>query len=729
MPPRRTTYESGRIGMVNIPSVDFSQYKAQANLFSDINKRLDTLTAYAIERGAEEAQSRAASNFLKEFEQNPSYVEDFLNANEQERERILTSDDDTLYGQKTRQLGLDVIENALTNDAISSMRINKSLALNSNENPEEFLQSLDAITEEMLEPLAAYPERYLSARKLLKEQAQESYADFLQQTLDRQEAVALAAYTDETKNVTLPIPIEGDVYGSRTQYKGNYLAKGYSINASQETLNKAMTNIDTAFNTSASNISTSIANLTDKSPNKFANRAMLLEAIRTRNSDGKFDELVGSMTKGNTLYNEKDLSTLYKFRNMLENFTEDDISNLIDGVVLAQFEQNDQVIQIQKNNETRLTTNAVNNYESLLLLQTNNNAEDIEKAGFSSGEELNTQVALAKEELLSRPGGAKLVNDTNKEVLDSSTRVSTVGVVDELKFALPRFDSGAVDRIQELKKIQRTNGFLTIEDLNGQGFNDLDLPTGVSKLTISSKDFVTLQTTAETEDNDDFKVVKRTIAGMVNNPTLTASLENYSYRPDDINFRQSFQTNDNAKAAYELYQTLVNRARILFDQDQLTDDALNAMVLDLGNTTLNNRTGLARTNISALISQNNELVTTSINDMRLSEDVRSKLSSYEKPFVIRFDLYDEDSFPSVYDLSDLVGGLKTVDDVDASLSKLVRLESDLRKVTDIKKEKDQFNITNFKGYTKTIENLDKLKKSLLAHKEFLLGYDIYSGVK
>lgn len=729
MPPRRTTYESGRIGMVNIPSVDFSQYKAQANLFSDINKRLDTLTAYAIERGTEEAQSRAASNFLKEFEQNPNYVEDFLNANEQERQRILTSDDDTLYGQKTRQLGLDVIENALTNDAISSMKINKSLALNSNESPEEFLQSLDAITEEMLEPLAAYPERYLSARKLLKEQAQESYADFLQQTLDRQEAVALAAYTDETKNVTLPIPIEGDVYGSRTQYKGNYLAKGYSINANQETLNKAMTNIDTAFNTSASNISTSIANLTDKSPNKFANRAMLLEAIRTRNSDGKFDELLGSMTKGNTLYNEKDLSTLYKFRNMLENFTEDDISNLIDQVVLAQFEQNDQVIQIQKDNETRLTNNAVDTYEYLLLLQTNNNAEDIEKAGFSNGEELNDQVTLAKEELLSRPGGAKLVNDTNKEVLDSSTRVSTVGVVDELKFALPRFDSGAVDRIQELKKIQRTQGFLTIEDLNGQGFNDLDLPTGVSKLTISSKDFVTLQTTAETEDNDDFKVVKRTIAGMVNNPTLTASLENYSYKPDDINFRQSFQNNNEAKAAYELYQTLVNRARLLFDQGQLNDDALNAMVLDLGNTTLNNRTGLTRTNISALISQNNELVTTSINDMRLSEDVRSKLSSYEKPFVIRFDLYDEDSFPSVYDLSDLVGGLKTVDDVDASLSKLVRLESDLRRVANIKKEKDQFNITNFKGYNPTIENLVELKESLLAHKEFLLGYDIYSGVK
>lgn len=729
MPPRRTTYESGRIGMVNIPSVDFSQYKAQANLFSDINKRLDTLTAYAIERGTEEAQSRAASNFLKEFEQNPNYVEDFLNANEQERQRILTSDDDTLYGQKTRQLGLDVIENALTNDAISSMKINKSLALNSNESPEEFLQSLDAITEEMLEPLAAYPERYLSARKLLKEQAQESYADFLQQTLDRQEAVALAAYTDETKNVTLPIPIEGDVYGSRTQYKGNYLAKGYSINANQETLNKAMTNIDTAFNTSASNISTSIANLTDKSPNKFANRAMLLEAIRTRNSDGKFDELLGSMTKGNTLYNEKDLSTLYKFRNMLENLTEDDISNLIDQVVLAQFEQNDQVIQIQKDNETRLTNNAVDTYEYLLLLQTNNNAEDIEKAGFSNGEELNDQVTLAKEELLSRPGGAKLVNDTNKEVLDSSTRVSTVGVVDELKFALPRFDSGAVDRIQELKKIQRTQGFLTIEDLNGQGFNDLDLPTGVSKLTISSKDFVTLQTTAETEDNDDFKVVKRTIAGMVNNPTLTASLENYSYKPDDINFRQSFQNNNEAKAAYELYQTLVNRARLLFDQGQLNDDALNAMVLDLGNTTLNNRTGLTRTNISALISQNNELVTTSINDMRLSEDVRSKLSSYEKPFVIRFDLYDEDSFPSVYDLSDLVGGLKTVDDVDASLSKLVRLESDLRRVANIKKEKDQFNITNFKGYNPTIENLVELKESLLAHKEFLLGYDIYSGVK
>tara|TARA_R100001460_G_scaffold13310_1_gene30130 strand:- start:4041 stop:6236 length:2196 start_codon:yes stop_codon:yes gene_type:complete len=726
MAPRRTTFESGTIGMIDIPSIEFGQFRGQANIFSDLETKLDAITSFAIERGAEDAQQRAATDFLQAFEQNPNYVDEFLKATSAEKEKILTSGDKTLYGSKTKQLGLDVIENALTTDAIASIKLNKEIAISDNDvQPEEFLQNLDVITEEMTNPLLAYPERYLSSRRLIKEQAQEAYVEFIKKRIERDAAIAAEGYIRESENIVVPIDFENDPYNKLEEYKNTITMQGFSINASPDQIKVAKENIESSFQINAQNISRSVASMTDISSKKYENRALLYRAITTRNRDGEFDKYIDSLTIGNNLYTEKDLTDLYKFRNMLQSFSNEDVSLLISDIVGKEFENNDAILENEKTRKETQITNAVDEYELLNQLSTKT-IEEIQQNGYENVTELQNKIDESRNNILALPGGSKALNDADKEIRNAISRISTANIVEEIKYALPRFMGGSVDRINKLKQAQKDQGYISKANLNELGFNDLDLPPNLDRFTINSGDFTTLLSEADTEDKDDFLGYKQQIAAMVNNPTLTAALENYKYQPDDINFRMNFQNADEGKKAYELYNTLINQARILYKDNKLTPDVLKNMSYKVGNQSLNNNTLIEKTQISAFATKNRrEYVPNAKNDKNVSADIIAALDTYEIPFVIRFDLIDNDRIARAYDLSNIVGSVNTLDEVRIAKETIRNLEYDIRILKDQKKS-DVVIALGIESTSQMLDNLEQIKDNLTRHESFLMGYDMYT---
>jgi len=452
---------------------------------------------------------------------------------------------------------------------------------------------------------------------------------------------------------------------------------------------------------------------------------LLYRAITTRNRDGEFDKYIDSLTIGNNLYTEKDLTDLYKFRNMLQSFSNEDVSLLISDIVGKEFENNDAILENEKTRKETQITNAVDEYELLNQLSTKT-IEEIQQNGYENVTELQNKIDESRNNILALPGGSKALNDADKEIRNAISRISTANIVEEIKYALPRFMGGSVDRINKLKQAQKDQGYISKANLNELGFNDLDLPPNLDRFTINSGDFTTLLSEADTEDKDDFLGYKQQIAAMVNNPTLTAALENYKYQPDDINFRMNFQNADEGKKAYELYNTLINQARILYKDNKLTPDVLKNMSYKVGNQSLNNNTLIEKTQISAFATKNRrEYVPNAKNDKNVSADIIAALDTYEIPFVIRFDLIDNDRIARAYDLSNIVGSVNTLDEVRIAKETIRNLEYDIRILKDQKKS-DVVIALGIESTSQMLDNLEQIKDNLTRHESFLMGYDMYT---
>lgn len=112
MAPRRR-YEGGKIGLVNIPNIGFEQYRATASLADELNRRLDTVKSFALERGQAAALERA-----REYaSSNPLTIGEVENAS---REEIFT-DTETLYGQEVQRLQIAAFNKDLKTTAINTI--------------------------------------------------------------------------------------------------------------------------------------------------------------------------------------------------------------------------------------------------------------------------------------------------------------------------------------------------------------------------------------------------------------------------------------------------------------------------------------------------------------------------------------------------------------------------------------------------------------------------------
>ena len=98
MAPRKT-FEGGLVGGINIPSIGFEQYKAQASMFSDLETRLNTITKFALQKGTEAALDRA-EDFVAS---NPLTYNKVVDLSKEEKEDLIPSKNNA-YAKKVREL-------------------------------------------------------------------------------------------------------------------------------------------------------------------------------------------------------------------------------------------------------------------------------------------------------------------------------------------------------------------------------------------------------------------------------------------------------------------------------------------------------------------------------------------------------------------------------------------------------------------------------------------------
>ena len=98
MAPRKT-FEGGLVGGINIPSIGFEQYRAQASMFSDLETRLNTITKFALQKGTEAALDRA-EDFVAS---NPLTYNKVVDLSKEEKEDLIPSKNNA-YAKKVREL-------------------------------------------------------------------------------------------------------------------------------------------------------------------------------------------------------------------------------------------------------------------------------------------------------------------------------------------------------------------------------------------------------------------------------------------------------------------------------------------------------------------------------------------------------------------------------------------------------------------------------------------------
>ena len=156
MPPRRTTYQSGRVGMVNIPNVDFPQYKAQAGVFSDLERRLNTVTDFAIKAGTAEAESRAMRNMITDPEVSNLGLESLQGMTPDELNKMIGSPSGNAYFRKTREVGLSTILSNINSSFNTQINETYDTARGNQETPEEFYKSIKAIKDGTVDSLLEF---------------------------------------------------------------------------------------------------------------------------------------------------------------------------------------------------------------------------------------------------------------------------------------------------------------------------------------------------------------------------------------------------------------------------------------------------------------------------------------------------------------------------------------------------------------------------------------------
>ena len=107
MARRRTQYQGGQIAQASVDA-DFVQLRESANMFSSLNKKLNSMTQFAIARGAEQAESRAIRNVLTDPAVTDVNLEKLQTMSDEDRGKFF-GDGGNAYVKKTREIGTSIL--------------------------------------------------------------------------------------------------------------------------------------------------------------------------------------------------------------------------------------------------------------------------------------------------------------------------------------------------------------------------------------------------------------------------------------------------------------------------------------------------------------------------------------------------------------------------------------------------------------------------------------------
>lgn len=174
----RVTYRR-QVNPISFPNVEFSQYPAQAEMFKEINQRIDTIKNFAIEAGTEEAIEKGRALGLT----NPINIADFLNADPVTREKFLstgnTALDKAFDATRINILTTDIETNSLTQLNDLTRTANSLIGTDAEATPESFAALMYGVIDGSVEALQGDPEAAISLYSSLTTKANALYKSYL----------------------------------------------------------------------------------------------------------------------------------------------------------------------------------------------------------------------------------------------------------------------------------------------------------------------------------------------------------------------------------------------------------------------------------------------------------------------------------------------------------------------------------------------------------------------
>ena len=191
---------------VGVPSVEFPQFSQQAEMFSEVGKRIDAIKDFVIERGSDEAVKRGKAFGVA----NPVNVADFLNADPVTKEKFLST------GTTAFDKAVDAVRiNLLTTDieAASTAQINELLttakeAIGTPNEPsaDSMAALLFGIADGAKDALASDPESALTVYSSLATTANAAYKSYLDDVYDNGVAQLKATAAADAQELIVSIP-------------------------------------------------------------------------------------------------------------------------------------------------------------------------------------------------------------------------------------------------------------------------------------------------------------------------------------------------------------------------------------------------------------------------------------------------------------------------------------------------------------------------------------------
>jgi len=716
MPPRRTTYQSGRVGMVNIPNVDFSQYKAQASVFSDLGSRLDALTSFAIERGSEEAAIRAERDFLQTIEDNPEFVSNFIQASEEERTDYLGNDSFTVYGKKTRKLGIDLIANVLNTEGKLAIKRDMVLADQTDMDPDEFLQRITALGDGIAQPLQnVAPDKYLSTRQDLQGVVGEVYLDYLGKFRDKRTAEETARLSQYTEDAVIAIPMEGDIALNLDNEINRVTQEGLTAGLSDEDIESNVNNLRGNWNKGIKNISISIA----KSANNRNARMALLEAVFNKD----IDSFISNIQAGDNAYNEAELRQLYQLRNVVEQLEETEAKTLVTDVIQGFFESADKAKNFEAQQNKNTITAFTNEYS---ILSNAIEENDYSQIPYDTPNDVLNRINEIETILSSTTEGVDALNNVQTDIRQTAKN-STPGIVDYLTNTIDINTSVTEDNLNTLIKRNREQGFLYRKDFADAGLSidsvqfprssttedngDINQKPGdYDVFTIKEKDFTTLKTNLERSRKGNMPNYAERIARMINDPKMISSLQGVSFQDDFLSI--DYFTGVDTQSNYQLFQDIMSQLKLAMTSPTFNEEEFFATVPPMIATTYyNNRIAPERTTLMSSIFVSNVMNSQVFlrdqgvrsNLINLAGYTEEQLNSLQAPSYYRGSLIG--GTDRIYDLNIAINSSpQTLEEVDSTLTQLIHLRNDILYV-----EKGRYLDPN----SGDIKNIDKKTKAKL----------------
>lgn len=155
--------------------LSFADVKQKASMFDNLNKKLDSISDFAIKQLGEQ---KAEEGMIYGAENAPS-VEQFLKANPDEREELLPGNKTTTFGKSARNTALSILSNQVLMNSQKLFSDAELEAVKNNLKPDEYMKQLNGIIEGSVEALMEVsPEAAIKLNAQLSTKANTYYLSY-----------------------------------------------------------------------------------------------------------------------------------------------------------------------------------------------------------------------------------------------------------------------------------------------------------------------------------------------------------------------------------------------------------------------------------------------------------------------------------------------------------------------------------------------------------------------